>query len=75
MTLADFLKYITTQNCTHKPLEGANLSGVGVKLINLGNNRFYFLQIYHGGELTDKTIIAACDKLIIPYPPHLRFLM
>ena len=75
MTLPEFLNYTLTQNCEYFPIEGGNLTGIGVKLRNKGNNRTYYLQIYQGGDLTDKTITAACDKLITPYPPHLRLLM
>ncbi len=74
MTIADFQRHLTNQNCAYEPVTGVNVTGFALKITNKQNQRRYFLSIYQGGELSDKTIITACDALLIKYPPHLSHL-
>lgn len=50
MTLAEFIRHIVKKGCEHKPIEGGNLTGIGVRLFNPQNKRTYYLQIYTGGN-------------------------
>jgi hypothetical protein len=72
MTLGEFQKYLLQQNCESAPLEGGNLTGIGLVLKNKSLNRTYIFQIYIGGDPSDRSITKACDMLGIKYPPHLR---
>jgi len=71
MTIADFQRHLTHHNCTCKPIEGGNLTGIGLILTNPALKRSYCLQLYKGGEVSETTIIQACDSLGIPYPNQL----
>jgi hypothetical protein len=75
MTLADFQRHLTKYNCSHTPNEGGNLTGIGIRVKNNTNNQVFHLQLYRGGEVSDSTILLCCDRLGVPYPPHLDELM
>jgi hypothetical protein len=46
MTIAEFQKHLTEHGCKCNPLEGGNLSGIGLKLYNPANKGTYLLQLY-----------------------------
>ena len=72
MLLADFLRHTTKCNCEHKPLEGINITGMALKINNKAIIKgVYYLHLYKGGEIPDKTVIEACDKLFIKCPDYL----
>lgn len=72
LPLNDFLQHCKTNGCSYYPIEGGNLTGIGVRIVNDENKRTHCLQIYKGGEVSDREIKFTCDRLWIKYPPHLR---
>lgn len=74
MTIADFQRHLTAQGCEYEPITGINITGFALRIRNTKNQRKHFLSIYKGGEFSDKTIVIACDALLIKYPPHLPHL-
>ena len=71
MTLAEFLRYLKSQDCDYSPLEGINISGNAIKITCKRTNRRHILTLYHGADPTDETIKSVCDDLLISYPKHL----
>ncbi len=69
MTIADFLRHLEKNKCTHQPLEGGNLTGVALILRNPANNTKHIFQIYKGGQVSSETVADICtSKLFIPLP-------
>jgi hypothetical protein len=69
MTIAEFQKHLTEHGCKCNPLEGGNLSGIGLKLYNPANKGTYLLQLYRGGEISRTTVTEVCTmRLFIPLP-------
>ncbi len=58
--IADFLRHVTKQGCTYKPLEGKNITGTAIEIYNPARNTYYILNIYKGGMVSDTTIKEAC---------------
>lgn len=74
MTIADFQRHLTNQACSYEPLTGLNITGFALKITNSKSGRKYFLNVYRDAELSDKTVVVACDALLIKYPPYLSHL-
>jgi hypothetical protein len=72
MTLADFLRHLTNHNCEYSPLTGINVSGYAIRIDNKSNGLFHIMQIYKGGEVSDKQVILVCFKLGIPIPSSIN---
>ena len=75
MTLGEFCRHLIANGCEYKPIEGINTTGSAIRAINPTCSRKQILQVYYGGELSDTTIMEACDQLMIKYPPHLSEFM
>ncbi len=63
MKLNNFLKRLIANKCSTEPIEGKNLTGIGVKIINNVTGARYYLHIIPGRDISETTIIDACTKL------------
>lgn len=72
MTIADFQRHLTNQNCSYKPLVGLNITGFALVIQHNSNQRKHYFQTYNGADPSDTSIKQACDQLLISYPTHLK---
>ncbi len=64
MNLNNFFDHLREQNCSITPIEGRNLSGIGLKITNNKNGLVYYLQLYKNAtEVSSNTIDECCNAL------------
>lgn len=63
MKLNDFLRGMIASKCSTEPIEGKNLTGIGIKITNSVTGARYYLHIMQGKDISETTIIDACTKL------------
>jgi hypothetical protein len=73
MTKEEFKDWVIEKGCYFETIEGINVSGNSVKIINKRFGTYYYLSLpFNEKQMPDKQICHACEQLYIAAPPSVN---